>query len=181
MTELQDKLRKALKGAGMSREAADEGAAAALREERRLNEQANLHAYARATALRDRDCYDPLRFDEAVEVYRMVRPLCRFGECKRVGGRENKNMRDALICWWLGILADCALPVTSHPDNQKTGKNFTDDARKKSLAMAMGQATGIGEPTILRVWSQIVQTRKNEAKGWSRSGHVFTKWLPPLI
>ena len=35
--------------------------------------------------------YDPLRFDEAVEVYRMVRPLCRFGECKRVGGRENKK------------------------------------------------------------------------------------------
>ena len=181
MTELQDKLRKALKGAGMSREAADEGAAAALREESRLDAQAQLRAYERATALRDRDCVDPLTFDEAVEVYRMVSPLCRFGERKRVVGRENKKWHDALICLWLGILAECALPVTSHPDNQQTGEDLTDDERKKSLAMAMGQATGIGESTIVSVWSKIVQTRKNEAEGWTRSGFVFTKWQPPLV
>ena len=178
MTELQDELGKALERAGVSREAADEGAAVALREERRLDEQAHSRAYALATGLRDRDCFnDPLRFDEAVEVYGMVRQLCRFGRCKRVASRDT-DLRKRLICYWLGILTDCGLPVMSHPDDQKTGEDLGDDKRKKSLAMAMAQATGNGESTIKAAWSEIVQTKKNEEEGWTRHGFVFTKWLP---
>ena len=180
MTELQDKLREALERAGMSREAADAGAAAALRKERLLDREAEVRAYALADFHRSRDNLENgrLTFDEAVEVYGMVRPLCRFGRRGRVLGRD-KNSRNALICYWLGILADCALPVTSHADDQKTGADLPDDERKESLAMAMAKATSIGERTIASVWSEIVQTKKNEAEGWTRSGSQFTKWLPP--
>ena len=167
----EGRIRESLVAAGLSQPAIDAAVKAAIKEERGV--RGTREAYAHACALRARG--GPT-YDEAVDLYRQVKDAGVFDV-------DDSHLRRGLLYFWLSVLlvprwVPGHLPATSHRDNQSTGEDLPAGERKRSLAMAMHEATGIGESTIRNVYAEYARTREMERDGWQRTGLFWTKWLP---
>ena len=115
----------------------------------------NHDSYMRASEIRSRAQHGrgDVTFDETVEVYRGAETLRDFGRHGKATGEPTG--RDVAICLWLGLLKDSGLPVTSprydrNPCSPRT--DLSSEERSPSLALAMHEATGIGESVIASAW-----------------------------
>ena len=154
MSERSEQIRKTLESIGVDPVTTSDVSKQIARREELL--KAHPLAYEYAHEVRERYAErQSLTFDEAVEVYRKVPELQMLGARKRVSGTD-KDARDSLIVMYLLILHQCGLPVTSHADDRSMKSSRTtlpSDERMPCLAWAMERATGIGEGTIARAWS----------------------------
>ena len=98
------------------------------------------------------DGEDGLEFNEAVGIYRHAFALRTIGR-RRLSGVAAID-RDVEIALCLRDLDGCGLPVSSWKSDQRTGEDLAGDQRRPSLAMALAEATGIGEMTIKAAWTK---------------------------
>ena len=98
---------------------------------------------------------EPPTMDEARAAYRGVPSLVMYGS-RRLYGDDLRD-RDNKIALNLMVLDGLGLATTSHKDDRSMKSSRTalpDGERPPSLALAMHEATGIGESVIATVWTR---------------------------
>ena len=90
--------------------------------------------------------------EEAIDAYEHVTPLRHLAGVR--GSTYDNDQREKLIVLQLGRLEGLGLPVTSHRENRRDGSELPPGERKPCLALAMAQATGIGESVIEGAWKR---------------------------
>ena len=90
--------------------------------------------------------------EEASDAYEHVLPLQHLAGVR--GSTYDNDARDKLIVMQLERLEGLGLGVTSHREKRSDGMPLPESDRRPSLALAMHQATGIGEGVIAAAWRE---------------------------